>query len=158
MQGEFEMCDLEEKVLSGELLMASEQEFGKLVARVDSIAKTVDTMYDKFDHTLFGNGQKGLYEIAKENAFNYGTLSEQLDGVSDQIADVSKNLGELSKLVSDVTMGLQNHINDPKQTFKQTVTDNLRFIAFWFVIGFIFLHSVLPPEFTLWSLIEKLIR
>jgi len=152
------MCDLEEKVLSGELLMASEQEFGKLVARVDSIAKTVDSMYDKFDHTLFGNGQKGLYEIVKINSINVENLSKQIDDVSKQVSSVSSDLGKLSDLVEAVTNGLQDHINDPKQTFRQIAVDNLKTIIFWFVIGFVFLHSILPTNFSLWNLVEKLLH
>lgn len=158
LQSEFKMCDLEEKVLSGELLMASEQEFGKLVARVDGIAKTVDDMYEKFDHTLFGNGQKGLYEIVKENAFRVGNVSDQIAGVAEQVKNVSTELQEVSDLISAVTKGLQDHINDPKQTFRQNIIDNIKTIAVWFIVAFIVLHSILPTDFSLWSLIEKLIN
>ena len=152
------MCDLEEKVLSGELLMASEQEFGKLVARVDGIAKTVDSMYEKFDHTLFGNGQKGLYEIVKGNSINVESLSKQIEAVSKQVSDVSSDLGKLSDMVEAVTKGLQDHINDPKQTFRQIVMDNLKTIVFWFVIAFVVLHSILPSSLSLWNLLEKLLH
>ena len=127
-----------------------------LLPRVDGIAKTVDDMYAKFDHTLFGNGQKGLYEITKANSINVDSLSKQIESVASQIRGVSDELSILSALVTKVTLGLQEHINDPKQTFKQLVLDNIKTIIFWFVVLFVVLHAVLPADITLWTLIEKL--
>lgn len=133
--------------VDGENLMVSDQDFGKLQGKVDSIAETLD----KFDRILFGNGQEGLLTIVKNNDKQLTQVITTISKMSDKVDTFSKNINEVSEKI-------ENHIIDPRRTFKGFITDNWKGIIFLFVSGFLLLHAILPPEFTLWKLFENLLK
>jgi len=125
--------------------MVSDQDFGMLREKVDNIEKIID----KFDRTIFGNGKEGLYDMTKRQ-------TAQMDVISDNVLKFISELRSTSDKLHIVEDKLQEHITDPRRTFKGFIVDYWKPIFIIVIVIQIMIELVLPPDFTIWSLIEKI--
>lgn len=139
-------------------LMVSDQDFGELRGLVKSIAEK----QDKIDRILFGNGQPGIFESVKSEPVRYEKLNAEIQKLNNtviaQISGLSEEISKISTQITSVRNDLDTHLNDKSRTFKGFLTDNWKSIIMLFVLGFVFLHAILPPEFTIWEFFENLIK
>lgn len=125
--------------------MVSDIEFGKLQADVANI----QTLIAKFDKTIFGNGKEGLYDMTKNQSVKLDEMNKRLDDFIDELRDTKAGVEGLEETV-------ENHLTDPKRTFKFFIVDNWKAVLSIVIGIYLVLELILPVNFTLWSLIEKL--
>ena len=125
--------------------MVSDQDFGMLREKVDNIER----MLDRYDRTIFGNGKEGLYDMTKKQI-------AQMDIVNDNVLQFIGQLRATSDKLNIVDDKLQDHIIDPRRTFKGYLVEYWKEIFGLLVVVQLFIELLLPQGFTIWSLIEKI--
>lgn len=138
--------------LTGEGYMISDAEFGELRGQV----KTISEIMEKFDRRLFGNGQKGLNDLVKENASQIAELREEVSKLTKNIHETNENVKATNDIVQETVRNLRAHMDDPRRTFKSVVTDNWKSILLFVVSVALLIHAIVPNDWTIWDLFEKL--
>ncbi len=145
------------------IMPIDETEFGRLQGKVDRIEQVME----KLDHKLFGNGQPGIMEIINrhderlaESQRDRKALRESLDNVIKGIQEMNSISQALSKQITEFKLSAEAEILAIKSSVKSNIRtwaiEHWKGIVFFVVAIFVFLHSILPPDLTIWKLIEKL--
>lgn len=142
------------QMLEEELMAAPNtlQEIGKIQGSLDALAGAVE----KTNKILMGNGQPGLYErtLQIENSIvdleeAHKELAERHKEVLDGIECLAKSIGELKDSVE------LHHADKAQHTALGMVQK--KEVVLLIVVGFILLHSIIPPDISLWSIVSKLL-
>ena len=94
---------------------------------------------ERIETKIFGNGQPGLSEVCVRNQEKIISLSETEAHTVALLVKIEKNLSTHEALP---------HTADRLLLQKNVIT--------YFVLGFLFLHSIIPPSLNIWELIRKL--
>lgn len=106
------------------------------------INERLNRLESKLDKLVEGNGQPGMIEKIVR-------LEENLEKLLEASRENTKNIGELTKCFGD-----HDH-NQRKHSLKEMVL-NKQTLAI-IVLSFVALHSFLPENLTVWSLLSKLL-
>ena len=102
------------------------------IARIEERMKSVDETVSDIKSRLYGNGKPGIIvDQANQNA--------QIDKL---LTAAKQNADNIEKL---------SNITPPKW-----IARNWRNIGLAVVLGFMFLHSIIPANLSIWTAVEKL--
>lgn len=139
-------------LIVGGIWMVSEQDFGILREKVDRIEKTMD----KFDRTIFGNGKEGLYEMAKNQSAQLNSMTSKLDAFISELRVTQDEFDCLEDRIDKQENRIENHLADPKRTFKFFVVDNWKAIISIILGLYLLLQLIVPSDWTVWDLFAKI--
>lgn len=130
-----------------------ETKFGELKGKVDAIGEAVDRIEEK----LFGNGQPGIMDILSRH-------DEKLNESLKDRTEIKDNLRKLSDIVATFTnsaLSLSENVKDIKKMIDKSTPNWLlkhwKALVISGVLVFVFLHSILPPNITVWDLLGKIL-
>lgn len=107
----------------------SSEEFGAMKEKIDNIETTVN----KLDTKLFGNGNPGI-------VIDMINLTTTITNLADKVISISTQITEIDK----------------RPIVKTWLEKNWKSLLFSLTLFFLLIHSIIPADVNIWTLIQKI--
>lgn len=126
-------------------MVAVKAKDGIMVSNADFAA--MKGKVDRIDDEIFGNGQPGMADMVIRIDERQKTMDEKIDKLCETV-------NTLNETVCATKAAVDAHVSSSLHTAKGLLWN--KDVALWLIAGFLILHSILPPDFTLWDLFKSL--